>query len=156
MLSPNLNGYTLDNIPDNVLWKGQGDDKEIIGYCDLAFALSGIDEKILNPNLIFRYTLSKELLADGYYIPLTYGHKSSGQAVLVHCDYNLILEYIYRTVTRPLELSDESFDLLVKNYKAYIGDRVKREQAAKLDAKLAELAELTGKSVAELRKTIAK
>lgn len=155
MIVDTLNGYTLDKLPDdNVIINSDKGIPEIIGYIALADLLAGADPKIKNVNYLFRYGLRKELLTDGIYIPLPYGTRDSGQAVLVHCGYELVLEHFYATFASPLGLTPESVKLFTEKYLQYVGDRTQREQEQKLNQKLHELSVLQGISVADLRKKL--
>lgn len=151
-----LNGFDLQNLPpDNAILTKKGTDlPEVVGYATLAEALSGVNPKILMVSYLLKYGLKKALLTDGVYIPLPYGTKDSNQVVLVYCGYELALEQFYNNIAMPLGLSGESIKLFFDKYATYIGERQEREEAEKLNGKLAELSLLTGKSVDDLRKKV--
>lgn len=149
--------YTLENLPPEaeIVYNFKAKElPEVVGYSTLERVLSGVDDKILNVNYLFRYALKPELLSDGVYIPLTYGNKDSNKVVLIHCGYELALEQFYVNFVQPMNFSDESVKLFIDKYFAYIGDRAEREAAYKLEAKIQELAALTGQSTEALRKKL--
>ena len=149
--------YTLEKLPDDSLIIWAHDKKplpEVVGFCTLQEAISGTNPNILNTNYLFKYTLRKEFLGDGMFIPLPYKSKDSGQVVLVHCGYDLVLEQFYANIVTPLGLTNESVALFIEKYNSYIGDRKEREQEELLNAKLRELSELTGTPIEVLRKKV--